>query len=601
MEIRMLGPVEVWAAGRQLKAGSRRQRTVLAVLAIDPSRPVTVDTLVDRVWDDAPPARPRDSLYVYLARLRTLLRHASAGNGSPATLVHTGRAYRLDLDPRCVDVYQFRSLQDDSRRPDCSDERRATLLRQALRLWRDMPLADLTSAWAERVRAGLLQQHLDVTTRWAQAELSRRNQAPVIETLTHVIHEQPFAERLVAVLMRALYAAGRTADALEMYQQTRARLVEQLGVEPGPELQQVHRSILRAEPVGQAAEALAVHQPAQLPPDVPGFAGRTDELSKLDELLAAKHEQPTAVVVSAVSGMACVGKTALAVHWAHTVSHQFPDGQLYADLRGFDSAGDPVPAAEIVRGFLTAFGVTGEQVPARFDEQVGLYRSLLAGRRVLVLLDNARDAEQVRALLPGAPGCLVLVTSRDQLAGLATGLGAHVLTLPPMTAAQARELLAGRLGEPRISAEPQAVDGIIAGCGGLPLALSIVAARASAHPRFPLTALAAEVAARLADGLDLFAGGDSITDLRTAFSWSYRALDPHTARLFRLLSIHPGPEITVTAAASLAGIPVSKSRRHLAELARANLVAENRPQRFTLHILLRSYAAELAGLHPEFA
>jgi tetratricopeptide (TPR) repeat protein len=301
------------------------------------------------------------------------------------------------------------------------------------------------------------------------------------------------------------------------------------------------------------------------------------------------------VLIVTIDGTAGIGKTALAVHWSHRVADRFADGQLYVNLRGFDPTGSPVSPAEAVRGFLDAFEVPLERIPASVDAQVGLYRSLLANRRVLVVLDNARDADQVRPLLPGAPGCLVVVTSRNQLAGLVAAAGAHPLTLGLPTAAEARELLARRLGPDRVAAEPRAVDEIITLCARLPLALAIVAARAATHPGFGLAVLAGQLR-EARGGLDEFAGADQATDARAVFSWSYRQLSPAAARLFRLLGLHPGPDVAAPAAASLAGQPVGTVRPLLAELARAHLLAERVPGRYACHDLLRAYATEQAHL-----
>ena len=288
-----------------------------------------------------------------------------------------------------------------------------------------------------------------------------------------------------------------------------------------------------------------------------------------------------------------MGKTALAVHWAHRVATQFPGGQLYVNLRGFDPVGPALDPGQALRGFLDAFAVVPERIPASLDDQVALYRSLLAGLRVLVVLDNARDAEQVRPLLPGSPGCLAVVTSRNHLTGLIATQGAHLLDLDLLPPAEARELLARRLGAGRAGREPDAVEQIMAGCARLPLALTIAAARAATSPDFPLAVFAAELgeAGRV---LDPFDSGDVATDVRAVFSWSYRALSRGAARLFRLLGLHPGPDITLGAAASLAGITPDQARAMLAELTRGHLLAEHRPGRYAFHDLLRAYATEQA-------
>ncbi|MFI8305314.1 AfsR/SARP family transcriptional regulator [Streptomyces sp. NPDC085927] len=335
-----------------------------------------------------------------------------------------------------------------------------------------------------------------------------------------------------------------------------------------------------------------VTRPAQLPPDLPTFAGRHAELDRTNALLPEDGGPPTTVVISAIGGMGGIGKSTLAVHWAHRIADRFPGGQLYINLRGFDPTGSAVTPDEAIRIFLDALGVPPMRIPAGLDAQVALYRSMLAQRRVLILLDNARDTEQVRPLLPGSPGCLVIVTSRNRLTGLVAGEGAHPLTLDQLTSAEAHDLLARRLGTDRLAAEPEAADEIIARCGRLPLALAIVAAHARAHPAFPLGAIADEVSDSHGS-LDAFAGGDGIsTDVRAVFSWSYKALPAPAARLFRLLGLHFGPDISAPAAAGLAGLPPREARGLLAELTRAHLLTEHFPGRYTLHDLLRVYAAE---------
>jgi tetratricopeptide (TPR) repeat protein len=342
-----------------------------------------------------------------------------------------------------------------------------------------------------------------------------------------------------------------------------------------------------AAPPGAARPSVV---PRQLPADVTGFVGRAGQLAELDGLCRARR--PVAVV----AGTAGVGKSALALHWAHRVVPEFADGQLYVNLRGFDPSGAPMTPAEAIRGFLDAFALAPHQVPASLHAQVGLYRSLLAGRRVLVVLDNARDVDQVRPLLPGSAGCLAVVTSRGQLTGLVAADGAHPVILDLLTAAEARELLLRRLGRTRVEAEPLAVDEIVDQCARLPLALAIVAARAATHQRFPLAAFAGELRAA-GNALDALESTDAATDVRGVFSWSYNGLGAAAARLFRLLGVHCGPDITVPAAASLAGLPASQIRPLLAELAQANLVTEHAVGRFAMHDLLRAYAAEQAAAH----
>ena len=338
-----------------------------------------------------------------------------------------------------------------------------------------------------------------------------------------------------------------------------------------------------------------VMAPRQLPAMVAGFVGRAAELTALDSLLEESADAGT-VMISVVGGTAGVGKTSLAVRWAHTVAGQFPDGQLYVDLRGFDPSGSPMTSAEAVRGFLDAFEVPPERVPVSLDAQAALYRTLLAGRRVLVVADNARDAEQVRPLLPGSVGCVVVVTSRNRLTSLISAEGARPLTLNLLTCEEAGQLLSRRVGASRVAAEPQAAEKIIALCTRLPLALSIVAARAAAHPGFSLETLAAELRDAPCAPLGALDGGDRVTDMRAVFHWSYRQLSSSAARLFRLLGLHGGPDVTALAAASLAGLPQQAVRPLLTELTLAHMVTEHVAGRFALHDLLRAYAAEHANI-----
>ncbi|HET6211999.1 MAG TPA: BTAD domain-containing putative transcriptional regulator, partial [Micromonosporaceae bacterium] len=490
MDFRLLGSVEVLASGQPVEVGPPQRCTVLAALAVDAGRPVTVETLIDRVWGDQPSHRVRRGLQAHVTRIRRLLEHAGAGEETPTRLVRRAGGYALDVDPDRVDLHRFRRLLDQARHRACADVERVTLLRDALGLWRGEPLGGLAGQWAVRTRQGWRQQHLDAVLAWARAELAVGNPAAVIGALTDLVGEHPLLEPLIAVLMRALYAAGHSAQALDLSTVTRQRLVQELGAEPGSELRQVQHGILRDDldrhdmPPPPAVPAVAASvAPAQLPQDVPGFAGRQAALAQLDALLPAAGEPANTVVISAVSGTAGVGKTALAVYWAHQVRRRFPDGQLYVNLRGFDPSGSVMEPVEAVRGFLDALGVAPQRIPAGIDAQTALYRSLLAERRMLLVLDNACDAAQVRPLLPGAAGCLVLVTSRNRMSGLVATDGAHPLSLDLLTAAEARQLLARRLGADRIANEPRAVEEIIERCARLPLALTVVAARAATHPR----------------------------------------------------------------------------------------------------------------------
>ena len=341
--------------------------------------------------------------------------------------------------------------------------------------------------------------------------------------------------------------------------------------------------------------------PRQLPAAVPHFAGRVAELAALHAVLdAARPGRAPAVAVAAIDGPPGVGKTALAVRWGHQAATEFPDGQLYVNLRGFGSPDEVIPAGTVICGFLDALGIPAGRIPPDPESQAGLYRSLLAGKRVLIVADNARDAGQVRPLLPGSPGCVMLVTSRNRLIGLAAAEGARLITLDVLPDGEARELLTRRIGARRARAEPGAVRELARLCGRLPLALAVAAARATARPAVPLAAVAAELACA-ASRLGALQTGDPVTDVRTVFSWSCQHLGQEPARLFRLLGIHPGPDITAPAAAALLGTGQDRARAALDALAMANLAAEHVPRRYCLHDLLRAYAAEQAAGHESAA
>jgi DNA-binding SARP family transcriptional activator/tetratricopeptide (TPR) repeat protein len=579
VDVHLLGAVEVHAAGRLLDVGPPRQRAVVAALAVDVARPVPVGTLVERVWGEAPPQRAREALYVYTGRIRGTLRDAGIA------LFRRGGGYILDVAPERVDVHRFRQLVRRAGDRRCAPVARLALLREAVDLWRDPPLLGVAGDWAARVREGWRQEHLDAVLAWAGAERRAGNGCGTVGPLTDLLDRYPLAESLAAALMRALCAGGRTAQALECYAEIRRRLVEELGVDPGADLRAAHRAALRGELDRPPAEPAGTAAPAQLPPAVPGFTGRAAELRELDALLGRP-------AVAAITGTAGVGKTTLAVHWAHRVAGRFPDGQLYVNLRGFDPGGAAVPPDEAVHSFLAAFGVPPERFPTGLPARAGLYRSLLAGKRILVILDNAADAAQVRPLLPGAPGCLTLVTSRHPLTGLVATDGAVQVPLGLLTEDEAARMLRRRLGAARVTADPEAMRAVIDRCARLPLALAVLAARATTRPGGSLRALAAELH-DTHGRLDVLDGGEPATDVRAVFSWSYRTLTPDAARMFRLLALHPTADAALPAAASLAGVPAPRARRLLAELVQAQLAAEDPAGRYACHDLLRAYATEL--------
>ncbi|MET8976567.1 BTAD domain-containing putative transcriptional regulator [Streptomyces sp. NPDC004539] len=594
--LRLLGPVELATPEGTAEVGPPQRRAVLAALAVDAGRPVAPDVVIGRVWGPDSPEGARRSVYAHVARLRRLCEE-TAGGGDGIRVTRRSGGYVLEADRDLIDVHRFRRLVGEARGPGLPDGVRARLLGEALGLWRGEPLSGLDGPWVVQTREAWRRERVEATVMWARLQAAE-DPAVAIGPLAALLDEHPLTEPLAEMLMRTLYAAGRGAEALDRYASVRRRLAEELGTEPGPALRAAHEAVLRGQPpapAGPPVRAAAGHQrvvPAQLPLAVRGFTGRAAELARLDGFLTAAG--PTApVVISAVSGTAGVGKTSLAVHWGHRVRKSFPDGQLYVNLRGFDPTGSSRDPAEALRGFLDALEVTPARMPAGLDARAALYRTLLADRRMLVVLDNARDAGQVRPLLPGSPGCLVLVTSRNRLTGLAAAEGAHLFDVDVLSPAEAASMLADRIGGPRTAADPAAVAGITARCAGLPLALAVVAARAAARPNLPLAALADE----LRDGngrLDALDGGDPATRVRAVLSWSYQALSPAAARLFRLLGLHPGPDISAPAATSLAGEPPARTRLLLAELTDAHLLAEPVPGRYSFHDLLRAYAGELA-------
>ncbi|MCI3278732.1 AfsR/SARP family transcriptional regulator [Streptomyces cylindrosporus] len=609
----VLGPVRAWRGGTELVLGPPKQRALLALLLTEAGHPVAVHEIVDALWGQDPPDTAVNVVQRHIGALRRLLEPELPARGESRWLVRGSGGYRLDADPDSLDLLRFRELRQRAAKAAQESEPAAAteLLIEALALWRG-PAA---SGIAPEVRSypaftALDGEHLAAVKEAAELALEAGGGlgARVLVTLRQAAAQHPLDEGLQARLILVLAATGHQAEALDVHRTVRTRLADELGVQPGPELQAAQQRVLgrtqtlRASvPTGSGEDAgeedlqpapAATVRPAQLPADLAAFTGRRSELARVRELLPPFGEAMSTVVISAIGGMAGVGKTTLAVHWAHSVADRFPDGQLYVNLRGFHPTGSIMSAAEAIRSFLDAFGVPGQRIPAGLDAQAALYRSLLADRRVLIVLDNARDTEHVRPLLPGAPGCLVLVTSRSQLYGLVAGEGAHSLTLDVLTRDDAREFLSRRLGDERVAREPDAVTEIIDLCGRLPLALAVVSARAVVNPSFPLASVAAELR-ESEDSLDAFSGEAPVADARSAFSWSYQLLSPAAARVFRLLALHPGPDCSLAAVASLAGQRIGQVRPLLGELVRAHLLSEPVPGRYGCHELLRAYATEL--------
>jgi len=594
----LLGSLTVMDDTRgQVTIAGARQRALLACLLARANTPVSYDALIDAVWEGRRAADSQMMVRSTVMRLRQAL-----GPDLATRIVARAPGYLIRVEGSELDILSFEALCRDAgaavRAGRWADaERSAT---EALALWRGEPLLDVAGdRLREQIVPGLEQLRLQALEDGARAELHLGRHERLIPRLRDLTARHPLHEHFHAQLVIALARSGRQAEALASYRDARRTLVDQLGIEPGPELRDLHRRILAgdtdllAPPRSEQASGPAA-VPRQLPAGVRHFVGREAELKALSEQLNQATESGGTVVVSAIGGAAGIGKTSLAVHWARRHADRFPDGHFYVNLRGFDPSGEPMAASEAVRGFLTALGVPAARIPVNAEDRVALYRSRMADRRMLILLDNARDAGQVRPLLPGSSGSLVLVTSRDQLGGLVAVEEAVPVRLDVLTASEARDLLTRRLGPERVLVDEGAVTELIEVCARLPLALSIVAARAALHPARSLTHVIDEL--RDARGrLDLLTVGDDAADVRAVFSWSYRTLDPGTARVFRLLGVHPGPDIGVAAAAGLTALDPARTRRALDSLTAAHLLTERAPGRYDFHDLLRAYAADQAG------
>ncbi|MET9224648.1 BTAD domain-containing putative transcriptional regulator [Lentzea sp. NPDC003310] len=588
-----LGNLEVRAAGAPVVVGHARQKAVLAVLAIEAGRVVPPDRLIDRVWGGRAPARARSVLRTYVSQLRRAL------DATGATITWRDTGYLVDITPEHVDLHCFRGLLAEAR--DSGDPRSALALAdEALALWRGEPLAELDTPWARATREHL---HQERAAAWADRvdwALECGRHAELLPDLTARTADDPLDERLAGQVMVALSRSGRPAEALEHYQRTRRRLTEELGTDPGPALQELHQRVLTTDPAlvvpPDRRHNAAADSPRQLPAPPTAFVGRDEELDHLHRALVAS-EEATTVVISVLAGAGGIGKTWLALHWAHRHAHRFPDGQLFVDLRGFNPIGDPVDPAVAVRGFLDALGADPGRIPADLDAQAALYRSLVARKRMLIVLDNAAGSDQVVPLLPGTPTCTVLVTSRRKLASVIDRHGARHLTLGVPDRAEARALLTARLPAGRVATEPAAVDELVALCGAYPLALAITARTAATRPALALTEIAAELRALGLEALDH--DTDPAAGLPAVLSWSLRHLTDHQRTVFALLGIAPGPDTTSAATAALAGLPESPARKALAALEEASLVERQPVGRYAMHDLIRAYAATTAQDLPD--
>lgn len=597
----LLGPVRMWRAGIEIPAGSPQQRALVAMLLLHEGRVAGIDDLAAALWDDELPRGAFGTLRTYVSRLRRLL------DGTSAVIETVGGGYALRTTQDSVDVARFEALlhrgRELGRTADLAGT--AAVLGEALALWQGEGLDGVPGAYAANQRVRLQEERLAaMSLRLAALLDTGRSVVPELATL---VEAHPYHEELRALLMRALYRDGRQAEAIDVYHAGARLLDDELGLDPGAALREMHQRILVSDPVlavtrphaqtdippGTDAAAdtrrAAVPRPAQLPADQRAFVGRHRELAWLDSLRDAQVAPTSAVI----SGMGGVGKSTLAVHWAHRSTETFPDGQLYVDLRGFDHTQAPVDPHDALIMLLESLGISGEQVPDSLDARAALYRSALADRRILVLLDNARNADQVRHLLPGAHGSLALITSRDRPAALRVK-GTESLLLDVLPDDDAAALLTHRAGAERATADPAAVARIVRATGGLPLALAVVGARVGDASDVPLATIAGEL--RTARGvLDSLGDPDPTVDVRAVLSWSCTGLAPVTLRALCQLAMLPEAPFDASAARSATG---SRDLVAVDELVRASLLARTGWGRYALHDLVRAYAGELAAQHP---
>jgi DNA-binding SARP family transcriptional activator/tetratricopeptide (TPR) repeat protein len=594
MQFGLLGPLVVRRGETVVPVQAGKQRAVLAALLLNANRIVPVDVLAETLWGTAAPPSARVTVQNNVARLRKAL-----GDEGRSLITTHPRGYVIRVAEGDLDVAEFEALLGAARQAakDGSWDTAADKARTALALWRGGPLVDVESELlAVREVPRLADLRVQAVEIRIEADLYLGRHAEVTGELRQLTAAYPLREHLHGLLMLALYREGRQAEALAAFQTARRILNEELGTQPGPELRSLHQQILSADPAldlaGPPRPAAPSGRvvPRELPAGVRHFTGREAELATLTGLLDEPSSGQGIVVISAIGGTAGVGKTALAVQWAHQVAGRFPDGQLYVNLRGYDHD-EPVSAGDALAALLRTLGVPGTNIPDQAEERARQYRSELAGRRVLVVLDNARDGEQVRPLLPGDSGCAALVTSRDALAGLVAADGARRLDLDVLPPADAVALLRSLIG-PRAAADPAAAAELAGLCARLPLALRIAAELAAGRPADPLAGLVAELKAGRLDSLD---AGDERADVRAVFSWSVRQLPDDAARAFALIGLHPGEDLEVYAAAAVTGASPLRARKMLDQLQRASLIHESGPGRYGMHDLLRAYARELTA------
>ncbi|MFE7123064.1 BTAD domain-containing putative transcriptional regulator [Streptomyces sp. NPDC057617] len=582
----VLGPVRVWRDGTLLPSGSPQQRAVLAALLLYPERTATAPQLIQAVWGDDPPAMALAAVRTYASRLRKIL--------GRDVLISKHEGYTLRIEPDALDMGRAEGLVDEA--AHAGRQRYPALVRElldaAVALWDGEPLAGIPGPFAENQRNYLTNWRLELIEERLELDLEGGAHAEVVPELTALAAQHPLRERLRELLMLALYRSGRQAEALAVYADTRRLLADELGVEPGRRLSDLQQRILAADPglsvltAREAVDAEAqVVVPRQLPADVQDFTGRTAFVQELRDSLVSRAKA-SVIAISSVSGIAGVGKTALAARIAHDALEHFPDGQLYVDLQGSGNhAADP---GAVLGGFLRALGTADSAVPDSLAEREALYRSLLEGRRVLILLDNARDTEQVRPLLPGPTGSATLVTSRRKIAYLP---GVRHLNLDVMAPEEALELFASIVGEKRAAAERKATLDVVAACGFLPLAIRIIASRIAARPSWTIKSVAGALAdeRRRLDELQ----ADDLA-VRAVFEVGYQQLEPAQARAFRLLGLPDGPDISLAAASVVLDLPLDETKDLMESLVDASQLESTAPGRYRHHDLVRLYARECA-------
>ncbi|TMR22215.1 tetratricopeptide repeat protein [Nonomuraea turkmeniaca] len=588
MEFRILGSVELWADGEACELGSAKERHVLAVLLLTPGQPVSIETMINRVWDDAPPSKARESVHSYIARLRSRLNRRLDSTG--ARLSSRSGAYVLETDPQTIDLHRFRRLNAQARAiSDSGDPEDALrLLREAESLWRGDPLSGLSGEWVTKLRTSLESEHRAAIGMRLAMELDMGRHAELVGELYGLVHQYPYDESFVEHLMIVLYRCGRQGEALEAYHQASHRLVKDLGAEPGPVLRGTYERILRGD--SDLATPPAHHHVAaepltdNLPRDIPDFTGREAEMSHLyDEL----ERSPSTAMIKAIDGMAGVGKTALAVHMAHELADRYPDGRWYLHLRAHDPHQPPIEPAQGLEVLLRLLGEDPQRIPEALEQRAALWRARLANRQMLIVLDDAASADQVRPFLPGRPGSLVLITSRRRLAGLE---GVRPLSLDALMPPEAALLFRRIVGQER-RLDAGDVKQLVHLCGHLPLAVTIMANKLRHRPARGVGDLVVKLSRPKGQLVEMYAGD---SDLLTAFDLSYQELSSERRKAFRRLGLHVGADLTIGAAAALIGCDPTQAEHALEELIDRHLVEEPNSGRVCFHDLLRAYARERA-------